>query len=98
MCLSSIDEGDALLGPELQRSQARHGKHFGCRASAIALPQLALANQGQRKVCERREVAAGAYASLLRDGRMQSGIEHAHQELSQLRACAGESLGKDVRA
>jgi hypothetical protein len=47
---------------------------------------------------QRREIAARSYASLLRNRRAQSSVEHRQQQLGEIGTRTGVSFGDDVRA
>src|SRR5689334_3668411 len=71
MCLRSINERDAFLRRQRDRLELVLLEHRGRGARLAAVYQLALADHRQREMREWREVAAGADAALLRNGRMQ---------------------------
>ena len=67
-------------------------------ASLVAASQFALANQRQREVRQRSEIAARADASLLRHPWMEARVQHLGQQLGQFRPRAGVALGDDIGA
>ena len=59
---------------------------------------VALADEDERQVRERRKVAARADRSAARHARVDAAIEHVDQPLERAAADAGEALGEDVGA
>jgi hypothetical protein len=96
--LRAVDQRQALLRLELERLQpgARERLRPG---EALALhPRLSLADEGQREVRERSEVAARADGAAARDVRQDTLVQAAEQELDRLYARARVALGERVRA
>src|SRR5438045_8971518 len=62
------------------------------------LRQRSFADERQRQMRERREIAARPDASLLRNRRMQLRVEHGDEQLGEIRARSGVSFGNDVRS
>ena len=56
------------------------------------------ADEHEREVRERRQVAARAHRSARRVLRMHAGVDHGDERVDGLRTNAGESLGQDIRA
>jgi hypothetical protein len=86
--LGPVDQAEALLGAQLTRRQAGGGERVPGRKDMTVEPGVALADQGEREVSERGQVAAGADAAealprvwdrvsrirwLLSDGRCEPG-------------------------
>ncbi len=88
--VGAVDQRQPLLGGELDRRQSGRrerlrGGHQGPRRVA----HLALADQRQRAVRERCEVAGAAERAVLVHHRRDAGVEHAGDQLRHLRSYAG---------
>ena len=70
--LGPVEERQALLRPELERLEARLAQREQGRDPLAAELHLAPADERQREVGERREVARGAHAALLRHDRVDA--------------------------
>ena len=99
--LRAVDQRDALpSAPSVDRREA------GARAACPPRRPLSVAARAaspspisdEREMRERREIAARADASLLRNRRIQPGVQHAEQQLGELEARAGIALRDHVRA
>ena len=94
--LRAVDQRQAFLGRELQRRDA--GVAQALRAAGLRAPStrnLALADQRQRHVRQRREVARRADRALARHERQQAGVVHREQRVdhrfAHARAAAREA-------
>ena len=96
--LRAVDERDALLRREHDRLGADLPQHFCAGSSRSPVQQRSFADQREREMRERREVAARADASLLRDRRVQIGVQHLEQQIDELRTRTGVTLGDHVGA
>ena len=96
--LRAVDEGDALFRRERERREAGLGEHRRGGAGAVATMEFALADEREREMRERREVAARADGPLLGNGRPEVGVEHRAEESRHVGARAREALRDDVRA
>ena len=98
--LRSVDEGEPLLRTERNRRQTGRRERFtpGTKPCIVADPGIAFADEHQRQVGERREVAAGANRAAARDARVDAVVEKVDQPLERRPPDAGETLGKDVGA
>ena len=84
---------------ERRPARARRRRSMSAAGPRVAAAtERAFADQRQREMRERREIAARADAALLRDGRIEPGVEHRREQLDQVESRAGESLRDDVRA
>jgi hypothetical protein len=86
--LRAVDQRQPLLGRQLQRLDAGAAQQRrGGRAPAVD-QHLAFAQQRERHVRQRRQVAGGADRSLARDVRHQPGVVHRDQGVDHLRSHA----------
>ena len=97
--LRPVDQRDALLRPKLDGLQSRRLERI-CSAPACALvDRLALADEDERGVRERREIARRAHAAVPRDRRMNPPIDHVAQQIDDLcphtRASGREGVGSE---
>jgi hypothetical protein len=67
-------------------------------AALVAAMQFALADEREREVGERREVATGTDRSLLRHRRPEIRVEHRAEQIRDLGARPGEAFRNDVRS
>ena len=86
------------LGPSTTGARPAAAEHVGGRAARVAATELALADQRQREMRERREVAARAHAPLLGHRRVEAGVQHGQQQLDQIGARPRMALGDHVGA
>src|SRR5450759_4423635 len=98
MSLSSIDEGDAFLRSEDDRLRSDLTQDLCGRVFAISLDQRSLADESEREVRERREITTRANASLLRNRRIDIGVQHLENEIDELGTRAGVALCDHVGA
>ena len=94
--LRPVDERDPFLRCEHDRRQLHLPHHRGRGARAASSRQLAFTDQRQREMGQRRQIAARAHAALLGDLGVQLGVEHAYQEIHDVRPAAGMAFGKHV--
>ena len=81
--LGAVDEGEALLRRESIRREPGRGQRGAAGTRRPVVEDLALAHERQRDVAERRQVAAGADASLLRHRRHEPALSSADQRVDQ---------------
>jgi hypothetical protein len=86
--LRAVDQRQAFLGRQRERRDAGRAQRRVGRHALAVLPELALADQRQRQVGERRQVARGADRALRRDPRHEAGVEHRQQRVDHLLAHA----------
>ncbi len=90
------------VSPSFERErggrEAGAAQHVGGRPGPIATRQRAFPDHRERKVRQRRQIAARAHAALLGNGRPKPGVEHAEQQLSKFRSRARIALGNHVGA
>ena len=79
------------------RARARASIVAAAPPRVAACSSVAFADQREREMRERREIAARADASLLRDRRIQPGVQHREQQLGELGTRAGVAL-RDARS
>ena len=96
--LRAVDEREPFLRREAERREPGGRQRGGGRRAPPRLEHLPLAHQDQRHVTQRRQVAAGADAALLRHQRHEAGVEQAEQRLDQGGAHAAGRAEQDVGA
>ncbi len=96
--LRAVDQGEALLGLERDRTQAHGGERLATGQPAAFVDALALADQSQREVGQGGEIAAGPDGSLRGHERMDTPVQQRDQQLERLETHAGEAAGEHVRA
>ncbi len=97
----AVDERRRILGAEIEiRVEARLGDRLPGRHPAALVDHLGFreAAHGAGHVGERREVAGGADRALLRDDRVQAGIEESDEPLDELDPRPGIVRREGVRA
>ena len=88
--VGAVDQREALLGRELDRRQTGRGQRLGGRHQrAVGVAHVALADQRQRAVRERREVAGAAERAVLVHHRRDARVEQTGHQLRHLRPYAG---------
>ncbi len=96
--LRAVDQRQTLF-----RSK-RHRRESGGRKGAVgthrrvAVPHIALADEHERHVRERCEIAARADGSAARHARMHAAIQQGNERVERLDPNTGKSLGEHVRA
>ncbi len=85
--LGAVHQRQALLGLEHHRLEPGAGQRGASGEPLVADEGLALADEHQRQVGQRREVARGAHAAALGDDRDDAAVQHVERELE--RAGAG---------
>ncbi len=88
------------FGPSVDRLEAGGVERVasGHDARIVADRRVAFADQHQRQVRERREVAAGADRPAARHARVHAAVEQREQQLERRAPDAGEALRQDVGA
>ena len=88
--VGAVDQREALLGRELDRRQPRGLERLRRRHQlTVRVAHVALADQRQRAVRERREVAGAAERAVLVHHGRDARVEQAGHQLRHLRAYAG---------
>ena len=96
--LRAVDERQPFLRPERHGRKATCCEHVFRRASPTVAREDSFADEREREVSERCEVAARADTALLRNLRMQARVEHADEQLGELGPSAGVPLRDHVCA
>ncbi len=96
--LCAVDQREALLGRERDRRQTGARERVGAGQVRPQVLGLALADQHQREVRERRQVAARADRAARRHARVHPRVEQGDQRVERPRPDAGKALGEHVRA
>ena len=97
--LRAVDEREALLRLQRHRLEPDRGERLARREAARpSTERLALADERQREMRERREVAARADRAAARHVRQDAAVEALEQQLDGLDARARVALGERVRA
>ncbi len=93
--VGAVDEREPLLLLEFDRLDARSGQRLARRHEhADGIPHLTLAEQGERAVGERREVARAAEAAVFVDDGSDPGVEQGGVGLGDDRADPGATRGE----
>ncbi len=97
--LSAVDEREPFLGTEHDRCEPRLREQLrgGTAVSRRTMDEVALADERERQVSERSQVAARADAALLGHQRPEIRVEHGAEQFRQCGTGAGEPLREDVR-
>ena len=98
--LRAVDQRQALPWAQATTG-ASPPAHAACAVAPAVRPrrvQLALADQRQRQMGQRREITARADTALLRHQRVQLRVQHRDQEFGHFRPAPGESLREHVGA
>ena len=98
MRLRSVDQDDPLLRTEDHGLETLRAENLGGRSRLGAAPQRSFADQRQREMCKRRQIAACTDAPLLRNRRMYAGIQHRDQQLGERRTGARKTGGDHIGA
>ncbi len=96
--LGAVDEAQALLGGQLDGREARRGERLAGGHLAAGEARLALADEGERQVRERRQIAGRAHRPLGRDARRHARVEHRQQRVDDLHAHARVPQRDHLRA
>ncbi len=78
--VGAVQEGQALLGLEDERAEARRSERGGSRQAPAVVPRLPLADQDERRVRQRDQVARGAERAPLRHHRGDAAIQALDEE------------------
>src|SRR5690606_35541731 len=95
--LSSIDERETFFCLERDRCEARRIAYGSTFEALIAAERLAFADQAQRDVRERSEVAGCADRAARRNDRQHVVLEQGEQRLYDFGSCAGEACSEGIR-
>ena len=98
--LRAVDQREPLLRAEVDRRQAGTRERRGAveHGGIVAGGRQAFADQDQRQVRERREVAAGPDRAAARHDRVDARVQHGDQQIQRRAPDARESLRQHVRA
>jgi hypothetical protein len=96
--LRAVVERQPLLGLQPQRLHAGLAKRLGAAHRLAAHLGPSLADQHQRQVRQRRQVARGAHRALLGDHRVHAVVQEVEQALDHHRAHAREAARQHVGA
>ena len=94
--LGPVQQGQTLLGLQLERLQPRGGQGLVSREPPSPHRRLALSDEDQRHVGGRREVPRGPDRALPRHDRHHVGLQHRQQLLRHPRADPAPAPGQDV--
>jgi len=96
--LGAVDQRDPFLGLQHHRLETRRTQQVTRGPLGAVVPQHAFADQTERQMCERGEIATRPDTPLLRHWRVESRVEHARQQIDEIRSRARETLGDDIGA
>ena len=96
--LCAIDQREALLRREPRGLEPGAGERSRPGLARMAVPRLALADEHEREVRQRREIAACPNRSSRRHHRMHTTIEQRDEQLQCERVDAGKALREHVGA
>ena len=94
--LGPIQQGETLFGRQLHWHKTGPTQRFPSRDAFALVESFSLADHDKRKMGERGEIAAGADRALLRNHRMDTGIQQTDQLLQQFEPDTAESLCENV--
>ncbi len=95
--LRAIDQRDGFLGFQYQRLDLRPLQRLRAgNAHAFLVEALAFADQRQRQMRQRSQIAARAHASLRRHNRSDAAVEHLAERVDDDGPHAGVALGERV--
>jgi uracil-DNA glycosylase len=95
--LRPVDEREPFLRGEADRLEAGACKRRGAGKSLAADPRLALADERQCEMRERREVARGADRAARRHDRQHTALEQREEQLNRLDPRPGVALRERIR-
>ena len=95
--LRAVDQREPFLGFERDRFEPRRATHFRAFERASVLQCFAFADQAQRQVRERREIARRADRAAARNHRQHVVVEQREQRIDQLGAHTRDAGSKAVR-
>ena len=95
--LRPVDQREALLRDEAQRLEADRGERVRATEQLSVHPRLALADERQREVRQRSEIAARPDRAARRHARQDASVQALDQELDELDASSGVALRERVR-
>ena len=96
--LRPVDEREPFLGLERDRSETDAGERLRSSDALSVEERIALADQRERQVRERSQVAARSDRASTRDARNEAAVQALEQVLDRLDARAGVALRECVRA
>ena len=97
--LRAVDERQPFLGAQRDRREPRGGECLTAtyEGHRVADPGLTLADEDERQVGKRREIATRANRAAARHARVDAVVEEVQQPLERRAPDAREALGQDVR-
>ena len=95
--LRPVDERETFLRLQRDRFEPGGAADFGAFEAASVLSGFAFADQAQRQVCERGEIAGRADGAAARDHREHVVVEQREQRVDQFGAYAGDAGREAVR-
>ena len=95
--MGAVDERQPLLGGQRQRPQAGSRQRLGAGHALSADGRLALTDQHEREMGQRREVTGGSDRAPARYDRHDIALEQLQNELNQLRTSAGMAAAQRGR-
>ncbi len=97
--LRAVDQADAFLGMQRRSARCRRARSASAPGRIGALEfRLAFADQHQRHVRQRRQIARRAHAALRRNHRRDAAVDQIAQTLGHQRTDAGEAFGQHIGA
>ena len=96
--LGAVDQGEAFLRLQHHRLEPRPAQRLAAGEPLATEERLALADQDQRQVGQRSEIAARADRALLRHEGDHVALEHRDEQVQRALADPAVSSGEDVRA
>src|SRR5215472_10917591 len=97
--LCPVDQRDSFLGFEHQRRDLRLAHGISPRnALTLLVKALAFPNQDKRQMCQGCQIATRTYASLRRNDRSNTSIQHFAKRIKYHHSHSGKSLGKGIGA
>ncbi len=96
--LGAVDQGEPLLGSQDERLEPDACERLSAGDQLAVDPCLALADEWQRQVRQRGEIAARPHRATARNVRQHPGAEQGEQELGDLDTHSRVALGQRVRA
>ena len=92
----SVGGAEALSDMDLHRAEATLGEHFGGGSPLSPVMNLAFSDEAEGYVCQLYQIAAGAYAAVLGDKRMDASVNKLGEKLDSFGVDA--AFGLDERA
>ena len=96
--LRTVDECEPLFRAERDRRESRALERDVAAKTLAAIERLALTDQGQRHVGERRQIPTRSNRALARDDRRHPPLEHCNDKVDRLRLHSRMARAEGVRA